>query len=158
MNADELTQRIVLADGKYRIDRFKNGQMIAFRHGDCWRDLTGDNLILALLQKIEEHDAQLTQAAQPDKRWPFVESPGEFTDRLQVAMQDCPLIGAVRHVLIENPPELVKAAQPVGVPDNWTDRHSNANANADQPVACAALPPSKRADSPRFPSCRRDDA
>lgn len=38
--------------------------------------------------------------------WPFVESPGEFTERLREAMQHFPLIGAVRHVLIENPPTL----------------------------------------------------
>lgn len=40
------------------------------------------------------------------KRWPFVESPGEFTERLAAAMQEFPLLGAVRHVLIENPPTL----------------------------------------------------
>ena len=42
------------------------------------------------------------------KRWPFVESPGEFTERLAAAMQEFPLIGAVRHVLIENPPALAQ--------------------------------------------------
>jgi cytochrome c1 len=47
------------------------------------------------------------------KRWPFVESPGAFTERLAAAMQELPLIGAVRHVLIENPPAL--AQQPAAV-------------------------------------------
>jgi hypothetical protein len=41
------------------------------------------------------------------KRWPFVESPGEFTDRLAVAMRELPtLLAAVRYVLIETPPTL----------------------------------------------------
>jgi hypothetical protein len=47
-----------------------------------------------------------------EKRWPFVESPGEFTERLHRAMQEFPLIGAVRHVLIENPPVLTTPAAP----------------------------------------------
>lgn len=47
------------------------------------------------------------------KRWPFVESPGEFTARLARAMQEFPLLGAVRHVLIENPPAL--SQQPAAV-------------------------------------------
>lgn len=44
------------------------------------------------------------------KQWPFVESPGEFTERLRVAMDHFDasggLLAAVRNVLIENPPTL----------------------------------------------------
>lgn len=40
------------------------------------------------------------------QRWPFVESPGDFTERLRDAMNRFPLIGAVRHVLIEDPPTI----------------------------------------------------
>lgn len=41
------------------------------------------------------------------RRWPFVETPGEFTDRLQNAMDtSVNLLAAVRHVLIENAPTL----------------------------------------------------
>jgi len=40
------------------------------------------------------------------RQWPFVESPGEFTARLAAAMEHFPLLGAVRNVLIENPPTL----------------------------------------------------
>lgn len=47
------------------------------------------------------------------QEWPFVESPGEFTIRLHAAMCEFDLLGAVRHVLIENPPTLT-ARQPVG--------------------------------------------
>jgi len=76
----------------------------------------GDDSSLEVLRRMP------AQAAQQDKRWPFVESPGEFTERLRKAMQDCPLIGAVRQVLIENPPKLAQAAQPVGVPDELRNR------------------------------------
>ena len=42
----------------------------------------------------------------PIKRWPFVESPGEFTERLSkaIGLFYGDLLAAVRHVLIENPP------------------------------------------------------
>ncbi|WP_329810756.1 hypothetical protein [Stenotrophomonas sp. SMYL8] len=51
---------------------------------------------------------------QAERTWPFVESPGEFTERLRAAMQQFPLIGAVRHVLIENPPTLSAQPSPGG--------------------------------------------
>lgn len=41
-----------------------------------------------------------------EKRWPFVESPMEFTRRLGDALDHFELLGAVRYVLIENPPQL----------------------------------------------------
>jgi hypothetical protein len=45
-----------------------------------------------------------------EKRWPFVESPGEFADRLNDALNAFGgyVLGAVRNVLIENPPELAQ--------------------------------------------------
>lgn len=49
--------------------------------------------------------------AVPEKRWPFVESPGHFTHRLAEAMRNFPLLGAVRHVMIENPPTFAPAPQ-----------------------------------------------
>ncbi len=47
-------------------------------------------------------------ACEGQKRWPFVESPGEFADRLTTALRlfDGYVLGAVRNVLIENPPQL----------------------------------------------------
>lgn len=43
------------------------------------------------------------------KRWPFVESPGEFTERLRLTMQITDnLLAAVRTVLIERPPTVSK--------------------------------------------------
>ena len=74
------------------------------------------------------------------KRWPFVESPGEFTERLREAMQHFPLIGAVRHVLIENPPEIdTHPAAPVGVPDGMVlvpKKASNAMLDAGMARRC----------------------
>lgn len=50
-------------------------------------------------------EMQSAESAQvSEKRWPFVETPGEFTERLEEAMHHFPLLGAVRNVLIENPP------------------------------------------------------
>lgn len=53
-----------------------------------------------------------------EKRWPFVESPGEFADRLEAALQlfGGYVLGAVRNVLIENPPQLEasRLRSPVG--------------------------------------------
>lgn len=60
---------------------------------------------------------RVPQAHAPSKRWPFVESPGAFTERLSVAMQQVPtLLAAVRYVLIENPPTLAAGVAAVGAP------------------------------------------
>lgn len=41
------------------------------------------------------------------KRWPFVESPGDFTDRLGIALhKSLTPLAAVRHVMIEEPPTI----------------------------------------------------
>lgn len=53
-------------------------------------------------------------------KWLFVESPGEFTERLRAALQEFDLLGAVRNVLIENPPTLVsrQAVQSIDLAEN----------------------------------------
>lgn len=53
-------------------------------------------------------------------KWLFVESPGEFTERLRAAFQEFDLLGAVRNVLIENPPTLVsrQAVQSIDLAEN----------------------------------------
>ena len=58
----------------------------------------------------EAHAPVQAAPQEGERRWPFVESPGEFAERLRVALTQFPLIGAVRNVLIENPPAL--AAHP----------------------------------------------
>jgi hypothetical protein len=46
------------------------------------------------------------------KRWPFVETPGEFTERLAAALNSgFDLLGAVRHVLIEEPPAFARGVE-----------------------------------------------
>jgi len=45
-------QKIVFWNGKYEIIITKDSHMYAKRYGEMWRDLTGDNLILALIDRI----------------------------------------------------------------------------------------------------------
>lgn len=53
------TKAIILEDGKYTV-RHENGTNFhALRYGEPWQDLTGDGFILALVQRIEELEAQL---------------------------------------------------------------------------------------------------
>lgn len=43
-----------LENGKYVVRRHDDGRLDALRYGGTWRDLTGDKLVLALVQRIEE--------------------------------------------------------------------------------------------------------
>lgn len=54
---------IKLEEGKYfwLFDE-RSGRQEALHHGEPWRDLTGDNLTLAMGQRIEELEAALTEA------------------------------------------------------------------------------------------------
>jgi hypothetical protein len=57
MDTNNQDTKIELYDGKYTIiyNQGSNGQnhkFEALRYGEPWRDLTGDGLILALVQKI----------------------------------------------------------------------------------------------------------
>ena len=59
-------------------------------------------------------DAQPAPVQEPVKRWPFVETPEQFSNRLFEAIREFgQILPAVRNVLIENPP----AAAPVKVWD-----------------------------------------
>ena len=61
--------------------------------------------------------AQPEPAAVPVKRWPFVETPGDFAARLAAAVGEFgELLAAVRHVLIENPPTLAAHHTPQPAP------------------------------------------
>ena len=53
------TLRVTVYDGKYTVVMDAGGRMRALRHGEEWRDLTGDGLVLALAQEIEELRDQL---------------------------------------------------------------------------------------------------
>ena len=39
---------------KYTVIFLDNGHMEALRYGEKWRDLTGDGLVLAMLQEIDD--------------------------------------------------------------------------------------------------------
>lgn len=46
--------KIELLDGKYTVQHDNGTNFKALRYGEEWRDLTGDGLVLALVQRIEE--------------------------------------------------------------------------------------------------------
>lgn len=55
--------KIVLNDGKYTVinDLNEGGGFIALRYGEEWRNLAGDNLILAMYHEIEALQAQVDE-------------------------------------------------------------------------------------------------
>lgn len=55
---------INLADGKYTYIRDHKGLQTALRHGEPWRNITGDNLIASLADKVEELEDRLKLAQQ----------------------------------------------------------------------------------------------
>lgn len=52
--------RVTIYDGKYTIIQESGRGLRALRYGDEWRDLTGDGLVLALVQEIEDLRVQLS--------------------------------------------------------------------------------------------------
>lgn len=54
--------RVDLYDGKYTVVFYHSGILKALRYGKEWRDLTGDGLVLAMLQEI----IRLRQAQRPE--------------------------------------------------------------------------------------------
>ncbi len=56
--------RIKLAGGKYELVVPDGGGMHALRHGEAWRDLTGDNLIFELAWEITGRATQLARIAE----------------------------------------------------------------------------------------------
>lgn len=58
--------KIVLEDGKYTVLHENGTNLRALRHGQPWRELVGDSLVLAMAQRIEELQEQL-QAIESEK-------------------------------------------------------------------------------------------
>jgi hypothetical protein len=56
--------RIDLMDGKYTYIRWDNGSSEVLRHGEKWRDVTGDNLIYAMACMIEDLQGRLYEMEQ----------------------------------------------------------------------------------------------
>lgn len=54
---------IVSGDGKYHTT-FDNGHLTITRHGEPWRDETGDGYILSLVQRIEELESLYASATE----------------------------------------------------------------------------------------------
>lgn len=59
----------VIKLGKYEVRHTNGANLVALRHGEPWRNLTGDNLVMALVSRIEqleqlftEPTAEMTQA------------------------------------------------------------------------------------------------
>ena len=50
-------------DGKYTVEQDLKGRVQALRHGEQWRDCTGDSLILALAQEVEDLSHRKTKTA-----------------------------------------------------------------------------------------------
>jgi hypothetical protein len=46
--------RVTVYHGKYTVIQDPGGGLSALRYGEPWRDCTGDGLILALAQEVEE--------------------------------------------------------------------------------------------------------
>lgn len=44
----------VIKLGKYEVRHTNGANLVALRHGEPWRELTGDGLILAMAQRIEQ--------------------------------------------------------------------------------------------------------
>ncbi len=56
--------RISVEDGKYIVVHDNGANLHCLRHGRPWRDLLGDGMVLALVQRIEELESQV-KASQP---------------------------------------------------------------------------------------------
>lgn len=53
--------RIDLDDGKYTYLLDEQGRQIVYRHGEPWRDITGDKFILLMAMEIDELRKKLKQ-------------------------------------------------------------------------------------------------
>lgn len=81
--------------------------------GVFWPLQDGGSCAVRPCQRPATSTAGVPERVRPgEKRWPFVESPAEFTRRLCDARDHFggDMLAAVRNVLIENPPTLEAAA------------------------------------------------
>ena len=53
---------VTVVGGKYRVVQEANGILYALRHGEPWRGLSGDNLVLALAQEVRALREKLAAA------------------------------------------------------------------------------------------------
>jgi hypothetical protein len=62
--------KVTVYDGKYTVIQEPNGGLKALRYGEKWRDCTGDGLILALAQEVEELRERLGALSPADRGEP----------------------------------------------------------------------------------------
>lgn len=55
-----MTTKTIVKVGEYEISHDCGAHFVAHRNGHLWRDLTGDNLVLALVQRIEQLEQAFT--------------------------------------------------------------------------------------------------
>lgn len=55
---------ITVGDGKYTLVHNNGAHFHCLRYGEVWRDLVGDGMVLALVQRIEELEEQVAELKQ----------------------------------------------------------------------------------------------
>jgi hypothetical protein len=73
--------RVTVYDGKYTVIQDERGGLRALRYGEEWRDCTGDGLILALAQEVEELRSEVTKFREANKLYrpaPSREDPPQY--------------------------------------------------------------------------------
>lgn len=56
-----MTTETIVKVGDYEVSHTNGTHFVARRHGQLWRDLTGDNLVLALVSRIDQLEKAFTQ-------------------------------------------------------------------------------------------------
>jgi len=80
---------INLSNGKYTIQHEHGANLRALRHGEPWRELTGDGLILAMAQRIEELEVKLDPIKSVAKRVLVAEDGENMAVRSFLAQISC---------------------------------------------------------------------
>ena len=55
--------KVTVGDGKYVVTHTNGCDLKATRNGVAWRDLMGDNLVMSLVDRIVELEAEMREAA-----------------------------------------------------------------------------------------------
>jgi hypothetical protein len=55
-----MTTKTIVKVGEYEVSHDCGAHFVAHRNGHLWRDLTGDNLVLALIQRIQQLEEAFT--------------------------------------------------------------------------------------------------
>lgn len=60
-----MATKIEIEGGKYTIVHENGAALRVYRHGELWQNLTGDNLVLAMCNEIEELKRKLKRKLEP---------------------------------------------------------------------------------------------